>query len=54
MYATNEITLRIDLDEETAKKFKSLKKSKGLKHNTEVIRSLINDAYNEIEVPASV
>ena len=47
-----QITLRIDLDKETADKFKHLKKRKGLQHNTEVIRSLINDAYNEIEVPA--
>lgn len=42
------ITLRVDLDSKTSKKFEAIKEELGLKHNTEVIRSIINDRYSEI------
>lgn len=39
-----EVTLRVDLDEETSDKFLKIKDRLGVKNNTEVIRILIENA----------
>lgn len=49
MYAR--LVLRVDLDGDAVGKFQALKKKLGLKNNTEVIRSLINQRYAEIQPP---
>jgi len=41
--------LRVDLEGETAKWFEAVKDNLGLKQNTEVVRSLIRDAYLRIQ-----
>lgn len=43
------MTLRVDLSSEQTQKFNAIKKSMGVKNNTEVIRSLINHRYQEIQ-----
>jgi len=48
---TNEekIQIRIDLEGEIAEKFKAVKQDKGIENNTDVIRSLIVDAYKKLK-----
>ena len=43
------INVRVELEGENARKFEVIKKNLGLKQNTEVIRSLIRDAYLRIQ-----
>jgi len=45
---TDKITIRVDLEGGTARKFEIVKKILGLKQNTEVVRNLISDAYLKI------
>lgn len=40
----DEISIRLDLEGEEAQKFSQLKKCRGLKSNTELVRLLINEA----------
>ena len=44
------IPIRIDFEGAEAEKFRTVKKYMGLKQNTEVIRGLISEKYNEIQV----
>ncbi len=44
------IPIRIDFEGAEAEKFRTVKKYMGLKQNTEVIRCLISEKYNEIQV----
>lgn len=43
------IPIRIDFEDAEAEKFKVIKKYMGLKQNTEVIRALISEKYNELK-----
>jgi len=43
------ISIRVNLEGDNASKFEAIKKSFGLKQNTEVIRSLIRDAYIQLQ-----
>jgi hypothetical protein len=43
------MVLRVDLDEDHASKFQTIKKRMGLRSNTEVIRSMITLRYAEIQ-----
>lgn len=45
----NKLLLRVDLDGDLVRKFQAIKKRMGLKNNTEVIRSLINQRYDELQ-----
>jgi len=45
----NKLTLRVDLNGEAVHKFQVIKKMLGLENNTEVVRSLINQRYAEIQ-----
>jgi hypothetical protein len=57
---SKKIPIRIDFEGEDAKRFNTVKETRGVKANNELIRLLIADAYNEIrqkkqqpvEVPA--
>jgi hypothetical protein len=42
------IQIRIDLEGELAEKFKAVKQDKGLENNTDVLRSLIVDAFKKL------
>jgi len=44
------VPIRIDFEEEEAEKFNTVKNYMGLKQNTEVIRALISEKYNEIQL----
>ena len=44
------VPIRIDFEETEAEKFSVVKKYMGLKQNTEVIRALISEKYNEIQL----
>lgn len=44
------IPIRINFEDDEAKKFEVVKKHIGLKQNTEVIRALISEKYNEIMI----
>lgn len=46
----SKVPIRIDFEGVEAEKFQSVKKYMGLKQNTEVIRALISEKYNEIEL----
>lgn len=41
--------LRVDLDGDAMRKFQALKRKLGMKANTDVIRFLINQRYDEIQ-----
>jgi len=44
------VPIRIDFEEADAEKFRTIKQYMGLKQNTEVVRALISDKYNEIKL----
>ena len=44
------VPIRIDFEDTEAEKFNTLKTYMGLKQNTEVIRALISEKYNEIQL----
>lgn len=44
------VPIRIDFEETEAEKFNTVKKYMGLKQNTEVVRALISEKYNEIQL----
>jgi len=44
--------LRVDLEGENARRFEAVKDNLGLKQNTEVVRSLIRDAYLKLQPKA--
>jgi len=44
----SKIPIRIDFEEAEVEKFEIVKKHMGLKQNTEVVRALISEKYNEI------
>jgi len=44
--------LRVDLEGENARRFEAVKDNLGLKQNTEVVRSLIRDAYLKLQLKA--
>ena len=44
-----EVAIRINLEDEDARKFEAVKRYLGLRSNTEVIRALISLKYHEIE-----
>jgi hypothetical protein len=48
MILQNKIPIRINFEDAEAKKFEVVKRHMGLKQNTEVIRALISEKYNEI------
>jgi len=43
------IQIRIDLEGELAEKFRAVKHDKGIENNTDVLRSLITEAFKEIQ-----
>lgn len=43
------VPIRVDFEGAEAEKFKIVKEYIGLKQNTEVIRALISEKYNEIQ-----
>ncbi len=45
----NKTPIRIDFEDAEAEKFEVVKKYMGLKQNTEVIRALISEKYNELK-----
>jgi hypothetical protein len=47
------VDIRVLLEGDNATKFLAIKKSKGVSQNTEVIRSIINDFFNEHEAVLS-
>jgi hypothetical protein len=49
MIETGKIQIRIDLEGEIADKFEAVKKDKGLENNTDVVRSLITDAFKKLQ-----
>jgi hypothetical protein len=50
MSSQRKIPIRIDFKGKEIKKFEIVKKHIGLKQNTEVIRALISEKYNEIKL----
>ena len=50
MVLLRKVPIRIDFEEEEAEKFNTVKNYMGLKQNTEVIRALISQKYNEIQL----
>lgn len=44
------IPIRMDFEDAEVEKFEVVKKHMGLKQNTEVIRALISEKYNEIRI----
>ncbi len=50
MNLLRKVPIRIDFEGSEAEKFRTVKKYMGLKQNTEVIRALISEKYNEIEL----
>ncbi len=50
MSLLRKVPIRIDFEGSEAEKFRTVKKYMGLKQNTEVIRALISEKYNEIEL----
>ena len=49
MILLRKVPIRIDFKGAEAEKFRTVKKYLGLKQNTEVIRALISEKYNEIQ-----
>jgi len=50
MILLEKVPIRIDFEGTEAEKFRTVKKYFGLKQNTEVIRALISEKYNEIQL----
>jgi adenylate kinase len=50
---SEKLTIRLELDEELAQKFETVKNEKGIENNTDVLRSLITEAYKKIQREAS-
>jgi hypothetical protein len=50
MNIIRKIPLRIDFEDIEAEKFNTVKTYMGLKQNTEVIRALISEKFNEIQL----
>ena len=50
MALERKILIRINFEDIEAEKFKIVKRYMGLKQNTEVIRALISEKYNEIRI----
>jgi len=50
MALERKIPIRINFEDIEAEKFKIVKRYMGLKQNTEVIRALISEKYNEIRI----
>ena len=48
MTENDKIQIRIDLEGEIADKFRAVKHDKGLENNTDVLRSLIVDAFKKL------
>ena len=46
---TRNIPIRIDFEGKDAERFETVKQNRGIKQNTELIRLLIAEAYNEIQ-----
>jgi len=49
MTEKGKIQIRLDLEGEIAEKFEAVKKDKGLENNTDVLRSLITDAFKKLQ-----
>ena len=50
MSLSRKVPIRINFEEIEAEKFNTVKKYMGLKQNTEVVRALISEKYNEIQL----
>ena len=50
MSLLRKVPIRIDFEKTEAEKFNAVKEYLGLKQNTEVIRALISEKYNEIQL----
>ena len=50
MILERKIPIRMDFEADEVEKFEVIKRYMGLKQNTEVIRGLISEKYNEIKV----
>jgi len=50
MILERKIPIRMDFEADEVEKFEVVKRYMGLKQNTEVIRGLISEKYNEIKV----
>jgi metal-responsive CopG/Arc/MetJ family transcriptional regulator len=46
---TKKVTIRIDLEGQMAERFTLLKQKRGLKNNSELVRSLITEEYQRQE-----
>jgi hypothetical protein len=49
MTENTKLSIRLDLEGELARKFEKIKREKGIANNTDVIRLLITETYNELE-----
>jgi hypothetical protein len=49
MMLQKKIPIRIDFEDAEAEKFEVVKNYMGLKQNTEVVRALISEKYNELK-----
>lgn len=54
MTEQQKITINIDLKDELAEKFEAIKKAKGIRNNTDVVRNLIAEAYNKLKEDSDV
>ena len=50
MSLLRKVPIRIDFEGGEAEKFRTVKKYMGLRQNTEVVRALISEKYNEIQL----
>ena len=50
MSLLRKVPIRIDFEKTEAEKFQTVKAYMGLKQNTEVIRALISEKYNKIQL----
>lgn len=53
MSESEKLVIRIELENDLAKKFEAIKHEKGIKNNTDVIRNLISEAYKQLETEGS-
>jgi hypothetical protein len=49
MTENTKLSIRLDLEGELARKFEKIKREKGIANNTDVIRLLITETYNQLE-----
>jgi len=47
--ANDKVTIRIDLDGDLARYFLHLKKLRGIKNNSEMVRMLVAEEYNRVK-----